>query len=88
MDTLTMSDLSQAIAACLQAHAEAVDRFGTDQPELLDAIPPELREKMTRQRAKIDATLQGVDPSVHAAHLVALTKGLRIVMKRLGDDQC
>jgi hypothetical protein len=78
-----MSGLSQAIAECLSAHAEALDKHGTDQPELLDAIPVELREKIQRQRAKVSATLEGVDPVVHAAHVEALTKGLRFVLKRL-----
>jgi hypothetical protein len=78
-----MTDLSQTIAECLAAHAEAVDRFGTDRPELADAIPPELRSKMQRQRAKVDATLQGDNVPAHVAHLEALTKGLRLVMRRL-----
>jgi hypothetical protein len=78
-----MIHLSQAIAECLQVHAEAVEKFGTDRPEESDNIPSELREKMTRQRAKVDATLQAVDPSAHIAHLEALIKGLRLVMRRL-----
>ena len=86
MSVVAAIDLSQAIADCLAAHAEAVDRFGTDRPELSDTIPPALREKMTRQRQKVDATLQGDDVPAHVAHLVALTKGLRLVIHRLGGD--
>jgi hypothetical protein len=78
-----MLDLSQTIARCLQAHAEALERCGTDRPEEASSIPPDLRSKVQRQRAKVDATLQGVNPSVHIAHLEALIKGLRLVMRRL-----
>jgi hypothetical protein len=77
------TDLAAAIASCLAAHAEAVDRFGTDQPELLDVIPTELRDKIQRQRAKVMASLMAGDPAVHAAHVEALTKGLRLIMRRL-----
>jgi hypothetical protein len=77
------TNLQTAIAECLAVHAEAVEKHGTDQPELLDAIPIELREKMQRQRQKVSATLEGVDPAVHAAHVEALTKGIRMIMKRL-----
>jgi hypothetical protein len=78
-----MSGLSQAIAECLSAHAKAVDQHGTDQPELANTIPVELRNKIQRQRAKVSATLEGVDPDVHALHVAALTKGLKLVLKRL-----
>jgi hypothetical protein len=76
-------NLAAVIAECLAAHAEAVDRFGTEAPELSDSIPIELREKMQRQRAKVSATLEGSDPDAHAVHVAALTKGLRLVMLRL-----
>ena len=69
-------------------HAEALEKFGTDRPEQSDSIPSELRDKMTRQRAKVDATLQGEDVPAHVAHVEALTKGLRVVMRRLGGSSC
>jgi hypothetical protein len=80
-----MTDLATAMAECLAAHAEAVDQFGTDHPELLDGVPANLREKLQRQRGKVSATLEGVDPAVHAVHVEALAKGLRLVLRRLGN---
>jgi hypothetical protein len=72
---------------CLAAHAEAVERFGTEQPEIADTIPVELRDRMQRQRAKVASSLEGVDPAAHAQHVAALIKGLRLVMRKL-DPSC
>jgi hypothetical protein len=79
--------LQSVIAECLAAHAEAMQRFGTEQPELADVIPVELRNRMQRQRAKVASSLVGDDPAVHAQHVAALTKGLRLVMRKL-DPSC
>jgi hypothetical protein len=79
--------LATAIAECLALHAEAVERFGTDTPELADTVPALLRDKMQRQRQKVATSLEGNNPAVHARHVEALTKGLRIVMRRL-DPRC
>jgi hypothetical protein len=79
--------LATAIASCLAAHAEAVERFGTATPELAVTVPIELRNKMQRQRQKVATSLEGNDPGAHAQHVEALTKGLRIVMRRL-DPRC
>jgi hypothetical protein len=75
--------LQGVIAECLAAHAEAVERLGTDQPELIDGVSSDLRDKMLRQRQKVSASLEGVDPAVHVQHVAALTKGVRLVIKRL-----
>jgi hypothetical protein len=78
-----MTDLATTIAECLAAHAEALDTFGTDRPELSKPCQLRLRDKMIRQRQKVDVSLSGADPEVHAAHIAALTKGLRLVMRKL-----
>jgi hypothetical protein len=77
-----MPDLAATIAECLSVHAEAMAKLGTDRPELNERIAPELREKIARQRAKVSASLEG-DPDQHQAHVEALTKGLRIILRRL-----
>jgi len=77
-----MTDLPATIAECLSVHAEAMDRLGTDRPELDDRVDPGLREKIVRQRAKVSASLEG-DPEQHRAHVESLTKGLKIVLRRL-----
>jgi hypothetical protein len=79
------ANLLSAIGECLAAHAEAIERFGTDQPELLDTVPSDLQAKMQRQRQKVVASLEDTDPAVHTQHVEALTKGLRLVMQRLGS---
>jgi hypothetical protein len=76
-------DITVALAECLAAHAEALDRHGTDRPELSDAISVKLREKMQRQRGKVAATFENAEPEHQAVHVAALTKGLRAVMRRL-----
>jgi hypothetical protein len=77
------ADLASTIAECLALHAESLDKFGTDQPELHDSIPKELQDKMRQARANVSATLTGCDPAQHVLHLQALCRGLRLVMKRL-----
>jgi hypothetical protein len=77
-----MNGLSQVIAECLSLHAQAVDKLGTDRPELDERIDPELRNKIVRQRTKVSASLE-VDPEQHRAHVESLNKGLRIVLRRL-----
>ena len=49
-----------------------------DLPELDPRIDPGLRDKIARQRAKVNASLTGVDPEVHQRHVEALNKGLGI----------
>ena len=78
-----MSDLATAIAECLSAHAEAVEKFGTETPEQHENTPAGLRAKMQQARANVSATLEGSTPEQHALHIQALTRGLRLVMKRL-----
>jgi hypothetical protein len=80
--TGAMTDLPATIAECLSVHAEAMDRLGTNRPELDDRVDPGLREKIVRQRAKVSASLEG-DPEQHRAHVESLTKGLKIVLRRL-----
>jgi hypothetical protein len=75
--------LLSIIGECLAAHAEAIERFNTDQPELLEAVPLDLQDKMQRQRQQVVASLEGAHPTVHAQHVAALTKGLRLVMRKL-----
>jgi hypothetical protein len=79
-------DLATVIAECLSVHAEAMDRLGTDRPELDARIPDELRAKLIRQRANVSATLEG-DPEVHRQHVEALTLGLRVVLRRLAPTK-
>jgi hypothetical protein len=81
--TVPTNDPRAAIAECLTVHAEAIERFGTDHPELHPTVPVELRDKVQRQRVKVSVTLEGVDPISHAAHVAALTKGLRLVIRKL-----
>jgi hypothetical protein len=76
--------LLSAIAACLAAHAKSVEATGSDRPELDWRIDPTLREKIDRQRHKVEASLDG-DPDTHRQHVEALTKGMRIVLRKLGE---
>jgi hypothetical protein len=78
-----MSELQTALAEYFATHAEAVERFGTYQPELLDSVPAELRDRMQRQRQKVSASIQANDVKAHLRHVEACTKGLRLVMRRL-----
>ena len=78
-----MSNLQAAIAEYLSVYAEAMAALGTDEPELDPRIDQALRDKIVRQRAKVNATLSGVAPEVHVAHVEALTSGLRVVLRRL-----
>jgi hypothetical protein len=77
-----MPDLRAVIAENLSVHAEAMAKLGTDRPELDHRVPVELREKIIRQRAKVSASLEG-DPEHHQAHVESLTRGLRLVLRRL-----
>jgi hypothetical protein len=75
--------LEAAIAECLALHAEAMDKLGTEYPERLPRVPDALRAKMTRQRDKVSATLESVDPAVHVAQVESLNKGLRLILRKL-----
>jgi hypothetical protein len=77
-----MSNLTAAIVECLSLHAQAVDKLGTDRPELDYRIDHRLRDKIVRQRAKMSASFEG-NPEQHRAHVESLNKGLRIVLRRL-----
>jgi hypothetical protein len=77
-----MPDLPATIAECLSVHAEAMAKLGTDRPELDPRVSTELRDKIIRQRAKVSASLEG-DPTHHEAHVESLTKGLRLILRRL-----
>jgi hypothetical protein len=74
--------IAEAIAEYLALHTEAMN-LGTDRPELDTQIDPGLREKILRQRDRVNATLTGVAPEVHVAHLKSLNEGLRIALRRL-----
>jgi hypothetical protein len=77
-------DLALAIAELLHAHADCLDQFGTTRPETNAMLGSELITKMRRQRAKVDASLDG-PPATHAAHVRALTQGMRTCMRRLQE---
>jgi hypothetical protein len=76
--------LALAIAELLAAHAECLARFGTDKPEGNALLGGELILKMQRQRAKVEASLDG-PAEAHIAHVRALTKGMRVCMRRLEE---
>ena len=78
-----MPDLATAIAECLALHAEALEKFGTENPEENSVLPEELISEMRRARENVSDTLAGGQPEIHAAHVAALNRGLRLVMKRL-----
>jgi hypothetical protein len=77
--------LAAAIAECLSLHAQALDRLGTDRPELDDRVDPEFRVKVVRQRSNVSASLEG-DPELHRRHVEALNKGLSILLRRLAPQ--
>ena len=83
MTTQTVPDLASAIAECLALHAEAVAKLGTDAPEDLPKVPPSVRGKIIRQRERVNATLSGVAPEVHTAHIESLNAGLRLILRQL-----
>jgi hypothetical protein len=83
-----MSGLQNTLAACLAAHAEAVERLGTDRPEVVAGSNHELIGRMIRQRARVAAALAGDDPVAVARHVDALTKGLRIAMRCRAVPPC
>jgi hypothetical protein len=76
------ADLQTTIAEYLVLCAEAVEKFGTDTPELHDAVPEELQHKMRQARDNVNATMTGCSPKQHVLHLKALCHDLRLVMKR------
>jgi hypothetical protein len=80
-----VSDLAAAIAECLALHAKAMDKLGTDHPELDPRVAPDFRDKIIRQWAKVSASLEG-DPEVHRLHVEALNKGVRILLRRLAPS--
>ena len=55
-------------------------------PEDHAAIDPDLRARIKRARAKVDASLNG-PPELHSAHLQSLTKGLQLVQRRLAPRE-
>ena len=75
--------LAEAITESLSLHAECLDRLGTDLPETLPQIVPALRDKIIRQRKRVNATLTGVDPSVHIKHIESLNAGLKLILNKL-----
>jgi hypothetical protein len=81
-----MSALQAAIAECLSLHAQAVEKLGTDQPEMLPKVPPAIRAKIATQRERVNATLSGVAPEVHVAHVESLNAGLRLILKKLAPE--
>jgi hypothetical protein len=80
------SSLPAVVAECLSIHAEAMAKLATDRPELDPRVPTEIREKIIRQRAKVATSLEG-DPLHHQAHVESLTKGLRLILRRLVPDK-
>jgi hypothetical protein len=72
-----MPEVRNTLAACLFAHADAVERFGTDRPELVDGSQHDLIGRLIRQRQRA-AALDGDDPEALAKHVESLTKGMRI----------
>ena len=77
------SALATAIAECLALHAECVEKFGTETPELHDSIPAELRLKMQQARANVSVTLEGSSVEQHVLHIQTLCRGLWLVMRKL-----
>jgi hypothetical protein len=73
----------ETIAECLSLHAECRDKLGTDLPEQLSKVPASVKDKIVRQRERVNATLTGVDPSVHVAHIQSLNAGLKLILKKL-----
>jgi hypothetical protein len=78
-----MPDLLDAIAECLSLHAQAINRLGTDQPELDPRVEPDFRDRLIRQRANVSMSLKGSDPEQHRRHVESLNSGLRILLRRL-----
>jgi hypothetical protein len=77
------SALTEAIAECLSLHAECQAKLGTDLPEELPQIAPAFRDKIIRQRERVNATLTGVSPEVHVQQIQSLNKGLRLILAKL-----
>jgi hypothetical protein len=82
-----VADLSVTIIAeCLSLYAEALDKLGTDRPELDPRGDPNLRDKIIRQRAKVSSSPEG-DPDQHRLHVESLNKGLRLILRRLAPPK-
>jgi hypothetical protein len=74
--------LQAAIAECLSLHAQAMDRLGTDRPELDPRIDPDLRDKLIRQRANVIGSLDD-QAEAHLRQVESLNKGLKVILRRL-----
>jgi hypothetical protein len=81
-----IGELQTAIAECLSLHAQAMDKLGTDRPELDPRIDETLREKLIRQRANVVSSLDD-QADLHLRQVESLNKGLRIILRRLAPSK-
>jgi hypothetical protein len=84
---MSLYGLAQVLAAYLFAHAETIERLGTDRPEMVNGSSHELIDRLDRQRKRVVQALTGDDPAAVAKHVKSLTKGMRLSQRISGRSK-